>query len=134
MPASWSRQEKQEPQGVVKSALNGIANGIPNGLSNGHTNGLSDDDHFHRSDQILSSNAINREEIAVRTVYGLVPLRNALHWPVHASYDELSRCATWMGGRIPTADEARSIYKYASGLKLKEVENKLGRTVPAVNG
>jgi L-histidine Nalpha-methyltransferase / hercynylcysteine S-oxide synthase len=74
------------------------------------------------------------EGIAVRTVYGLVPLKFALHWPVFASYDELSSCANWMGGRIPTMEEARSIYSHADGLKLKEAEQHLGKTVPAVNG
>jgi len=70
----------------------------------------------------------------VRTVYGLVPLKYALHWPVFASYDELAGCAGWMGGRIPTADEARSIYSYADSLKLHEAEKQLGKTIPAVNG
>jgi L-histidine Nalpha-methyltransferase / hercynylcysteine S-oxide synthase len=74
------------------------------------------------------------EGIAVRTVYGLVPLKYALHWPVIASYDELASCATWMGGRIPTMEEARSIYSHVDGLKLKEAEQQLGKTVPAVNG
>lgn len=71
---------------------------------------------------------------AVRTVYGLVPLKYALDWPVFASYDELARCANWMGGRIPTVEEARSIYSHVDGLKLKEAEQHLGKTVPAVNG
>ncbi|KOS20554.1 Meiotically up-regulated protein [Escovopsis weberi] len=48
----------------------------------------------------------------VRTVFGIIPLRQALDWPVIASYDELAGCAAWMGGRIPTAEEARSIYAY----------------------
>jgi S-formylglutathione hydrolase FrmB len=30
---------------------------------------------------------------AIRTVHGLVPLKYALHWPVAASFDELSGCA-----------------------------------------
>jgi hypothetical protein len=71
---------------------------------------------------------------SVRTVYGLVPLKHALHWPVFASYDELAGCASWMGGRIPTFEEARSIYSYADGLRAKEAEQHLGKTVPAVNG
>ncbi len=71
---------------------------------------------------------------AVRTVYGLVPLKYALDWPVFASYDELTGCASWMGGRIPTLEEARSIYHYVDHLKLKQAEQQLGKTVPAVNG
>jgi hypothetical protein len=39
-----------------------------------------------------------------------------------------------MGGRIPTLEEARSIYSHVDGLKLKEAEQHLGKTVPAVNG
>ena len=72
--------------------------------------------------------------VVVRTVYGPVPLKFALHWPVFASFDELSGCAAWMGGRIPTADEARSIYKHVDRLKQEEAEHQLGKTVPAVNG
>lgn len=71
---------------------------------------------------------------SVRTVYGLVPLKYALDWPAMASYDELAGCAAWMGGRIPTAEEARSIYAHAEFMKRKKAENKLGATVPAVNG
>jgi hypothetical protein len=63
-----------------------------------------------------------------------VPLNFALDWPVFASYDELAGCAKWMGGRIPTVEEARSIYSHADGLKIKEAEQHLGKTVPAVNG
>lgn len=71
---------------------------------------------------------------SVRTVYGLVPLKYALDWPVFASYDELAGCAAWMGGRIPTLEEARSIYAHVDYMKRKQqAENKLGATVPAVN-
>jgi L-histidine Nalpha-methyltransferase / hercynylcysteine S-oxide synthase len=70
----------------------------------------------------------------VRTVYGLVPLKYALDWPVFASYDDLNSCAAWMGGRIPTLEEARSIYTYAEFMKTRQAENQLGATVPAVNG
>ncbi|KAI1196192.1 DUF323 domain protein [Nemania serpens] len=71
---------------------------------------------------------------SVRTMYGLVPLKYALDWPAVASYDELAGCAAWMGGRIPTAEEAHSIYAHVEFMKRKEAENKLGATVPAVNG
>ena len=70
----------------------------------------------------------------VRTVYGSVPLKLALDWPVSASYDELAGCAAYMGGRIPTVEEARSIYFYADGLKKKELSQNLEKTIPAVNG
>jgi hypothetical protein len=71
---------------------------------------------------------------SVRSVYGPVPLKFALDWPVSASYDELAGCAEWMGGSIPTLEQARSIYQYADALKLKEAERQLGKCVPAVNG
>ena len=70
----------------------------------------------------------------VRTVYGPVPLKYALDWPVFASYDELSQCAAWMDGRIPTADEARSIYSYVDVNKNKSVDSILTKKVSAVNG
>lgn len=70
---------------------------------------------------------------AVRTVYGLVPLKHALDWPVFASYDELAGCAVYMGGRIPTLEEARSLYGYAEQQKERLMNNKLSNLVPAVN-
>ena len=72
--------------------------------------------------------------IHVRTVYGPVQLKYALDWPVFASYDELSRCAAWMNGRIPTADEARSIYNCVDVNKNKYVDSILTKKVSAVNG
>lgn len=71
---------------------------------------------------------------SVKTVYGPIPLRYALDWPMIASYDELMGCAEWMGGRIPTLNEARSIYKYVDALKTKEAEEVQARTISAVNG
>ncbi|TAQ87539.1 hypothetical protein B7494_g4128 [Chlorociboria aeruginascens] len=104
LPASWSQEA------------------MTNGHTNGHTNGSNS----------LSEAYLNGK--SVRTVYGLVPLKYALDWPVFASYDELTGCAEWMGGRIPTVEEARSIYSHVDGLKLKEAEQHLGKTIPAVNG
>jgi hypothetical protein len=70
----------------------------------------------------------------VKTMYGLVPLKYALDWPVMASYDELDGCAKWMGGRIPTAEEVQNIYHYVNALKTKEVEGVQVSTIAAVNG
>lgn len=106
LPASWARLDG-------KNETNGV---------NGQGNGTSK----------VPSSFI--EKTAVRTVYGLIPLKYALDWPVFASYDELAGCAAYMGGRIPTFEETRSIYAYAEALKKKkEAERQLGRTVPAVN-
>ena len=72
----------------------------------------------------------------VRTVFGAVPLVDTLTWPVSASYNELAGCAQYMGGRIPTFEEARSIYAYAEQTARSSkhaVEQRLGRTIPAVN-
>ncbi|XXG99181.1 hypothetical protein Hte_005516 [Hypoxylon texense] len=117
IPASWAEYSQEH--------TNGHANGQVNGHSNGHTNG--------HNDESGSLPASFLESKAVRTVYGLVPLRLALDWPVFASYDELVGCATWLGGRIPTFEEARSIYAHVDKTKRKEVERQLGKTVPAVN-
>jgi len=71
---------------------------------------------------------------AARTVYGPVPLQYALGWPVSASYDELAGCAAYMGGRIPTHEEIRSVYVYADKIKKQEQPPASGKTIPAVNG
>jgi len=111
LPASWA-------QGLSHSDI--YTNGFGNGYLHGQTSMVPD--------SFLKGKS-------VRTVFGLVPLKYALDWPVCASYDELSGCAAWMGGRIPTFEEARSIYTYVDALrKKKEVERQLGKTVPAVNG
>ncbi|PHH72797.1 hypothetical protein CDD83_4877 [Cordyceps sp. RAO-2017] len=113
VPASWSTGEEDG------SASNGTAS-ASNGSANGHGSRLPE--------SYLQGKA-------VRTVYGLVPLVHALDWPVFASYDELARCASWMGGRVPTADEARSIYAYVEGQKKEaSTKSRLAKKVPAVNG
>lgn len=124
LPASWIEVNPDE-------VLNGdaFANGSASpAQTNGHshTNG-----HAHGHPSLPSSFLSSK---AVRTVYGLVPLEYALDWPISASYNELSGCASWLGGRIPTFEEARSIYDHVDILKRKEAERKLGKTVPAVNG
>jgi L-histidine Nalpha-methyltransferase / hercynylcysteine S-oxide synthase len=123
LPASWA--EVAQSNGHAK--LNGHATNGVNGHVNGHTNG-----HANGATVTLPASFLDGK--AVRTVYGLVPLRQALDWPIFASYDELAGCALWMGGRIPTAEEARSLYSHVDRLKKEEAERKLGKTVPAVNG
>jgi len=117
-PASWAELGARE-------ATNGQVNG-----TNGHVNGATNGRH----NGAVELPAWFLEGKAVRTVYGLTPLKDALDWPMMASYDELAGCALWMGGRIPTADETRSVYEYSNALRKKEeAERKLGKTVPAVN-
>ncbi|KAI8712430.1 hypothetical protein NCS52_01341200 [Fusarium sp. LHS14.1] len=50
--------------------------------------------------------------LAVKTVWGPVPLTQALDWPVMASFDEVERYAKWTGARIPTLHELRSVHEY----------------------
>jgi formylglycine-generating enzyme required for sulfatase activity len=88
IPASWV-----EIPGEVKT----------NGHANGYANG-----------SVLADFIATK---AVRTLFGRVPLRLALDWPATASYDELAGCAAWMGGRIPTVDEANGIHRHAERLK-----------------
>lgn len=46
-------------------------------------------------------------DMRVRTVFGSVPMAQAVNWPVSASYDELSKYAQWAGARLPTFEELR---------------------------
>jgi hypothetical protein len=126
---------------IRHSHSNGFAIGHGSDHRNGHTN---DDRNGHGADcangysnghggAALETPDSFLEGKAVRTVYGPVPLKHALDWPIFASYDELVGCAAWMGGRIPTFEEARSIYVHADALKKDVAERQLGKTVPAVN-
>ncbi|KAL1952942.1 hypothetical protein VTO42DRAFT_3926 [Malbranchea cinnamomea] len=69
-------------------------------------------------------------EFYVRTVFGPVPLRWALDWPVVASYDELQGYAQWVGCRLPSYEEVLSIYQYSASLKSK----KSNEVYPLLNG
>lgn len=120
LPASWVEVKPGELLNGDASANGSAGTAHVNGHP--HTNG-----HPTLPSSFLTGKA-------VRTVHGLVPLEYALDWPISASYNELSGCAAWMGGRIPTFEEARSIYDHVDILKRKEAERKLGKTVPAVNG
>lgn len=73
------------------------------------------------------------EDKAIRTVYGPIPLKYTLDWPVMASYDELAAYAKWSNGRIPTLEEARSIYSYVDSTK-GALEQSPSKLISAVNG
>ena len=90
------------------SVSSGEANYERHGLMNGYSG--SSMEQFLRSK-------------SVRTVYGPVPLVYALDWPVQGSYDQLFLLAEWEGCRIPTFEEARSIYACADELKAEETDN-----------
>ena len=115
IPASWCEKEV-ETAAPVSTGTNGYGNG-----TNGQGNSLAVPAAF-------------LEGKFVRTFYGPVPLQHALDWPVFATYEELAGCATWMGGRIPTLEEAKSLYAYADSQSTVTTLNKLDRKVPAVNG
>jgi len=116
IPASWMFNESNSAQPTT----NGSSHTNDNGA---YLNGASP----RLTDAYL-------KDKYVRTVHGPVPLKHALDWPIFASYDELARCAAWMNGRVPTADEARSIYNYVDTNKNKHTDSILTRKVSAVNG
>ena len=117
LPASWA---------VILGA--GHRSSDPTDASGAESNGAYVKGHQETlTDEYLQGKA-------VRTVYGPVSLTNALDWPVFASFDELSACAKWMNGRIPTAEEAQSIYSHVDRLKTKEAEKVQSCRISAVNG
>ncbi|KAL8826495.1 MAG: hypothetical protein Q9191_003767 [Dirinaria sp. TL-2023a] len=118
VPASWASAEERHSNGTTE--LNGLYGASTNGDILDSQNGNKENNHLNSK--------------SVRTVFGLVPLKYALDWPVFASFDELSGCAKWMNGRIPTAKEAQSIYSHVDGLKSKEAEKVQVQTISAVNG
>ncbi|KAJ9148910.1 hypothetical protein NKR23_g4566 [Pleurostoma richardsiae] len=139
VPASWAEVKREDGlASYFNGTLNGTkTNGHSNGHVNGHANGNGHADGYingHANGASVELPGSFLDGKAVRTVYGLVPLKQALDWPIFASYDELAGCAAWMGGRIPTFEEARSIYEHVHALKKDEAERTLGKTVPAVNG
>jgi L-histidine Nalpha-methyltransferase / hercynylcysteine S-oxide synthase len=104
MPASWSHDAVS---------------------SNGDVNG------FHQENDFPSTNFISGK--TVRTVWGQIPLKYALDWPVMASYDELAAYAKWANGRIPTFEEVKSIYNYVQNAKIQP-EKVPSKLISAVNG
>ncbi|KAF5597023.1 hypothetical protein FPANT_4177 [Fusarium pseudoanthophilum] len=49
---------------------------------------------------------------SIKTVWGPVPLSQALDWPVMASFDEVERYSQWAGAHLPTLHELRSIHEH----------------------
>lgn len=84
----------------------------------------SEPDNEQKSTLKLSSLFQN---VSVKTVYGPVPLKHAVDWPLMASFDECDGYAKWAGCRIPTFDEVRSIYNLVEIQKAankKDLHNK----------
>ena len=116
IPAAWA-QSKEETK------FQRVRDSVGQGKDGSYMNG--------ESEPVPYSFLVGK---SIRTVYGLVPLEYALSWPVYASYNELAACAKWMNGRIPTADEVRSIYDYAEICKAKDAEKVQAKKISAVNG
>lgn len=112
LPASWTTS-------TIRGEING--SNVTNGV-NGHS-----------ADVLEMASASFVKGKAIRTVYGLVPLEYALDWPVMASYNELAAFAKWSNGRIPTLEEARSLYQYVEEQK-SAVEKVPSKLISAVNG
>jgi hypothetical protein len=51
------------------------------------------------------------DRLVTQTVYGQIPLRLALDWPIYTSSNEAERYANWVGARMPTLHEVRSIHR-----------------------
>ena len=101
IPASWLAKE---------------ANGL---VANGHNmNGVKEiNGDTYDSFTYTTATSEFLEKYTIRTVFGPVPLRWALDWPVSASFDELHGYASWMDCRIPTFEEVESIYAYSASSK-----------------
>ena len=126
----YARFLLQTSQGKVPASW--ICDGHKSSQVNGPTL-VNGNNVYMNGDSPLLNEAYLRGK-SVRTVYGPVPLKHALDWPIFASYDELSECAAWMNGRIPTVEEARSIYNYVDINKNKHTDSILTRKISAVNG
>ncbi|PGH18465.1 hypothetical protein AJ79_00535 [Helicocarpus griseus UAMH5409] len=94
------------------------ANGVE---QNGHVNGNG---HLTNGDSHVNATQSRGflERFAIRTVFGPVPLKWALEWPAMASYNELQEYAESVNCRIPTLEEAQSIYQYSALFKARESE------------
>ncbi|EXJ84167.1 hypothetical protein A1O3_04834 [Capronia epimyces CBS 606.96] len=118
LPASWTVSKVNR----TVNGTNGTAGMDSTNGANGHSAAILD----------MASSSFT-EDKAVRTMYGLVPLKYALDWPVMASYDELVAYANWSNGRIPTFEEVRSLYQFVQEEKIS-VEKVPSVLISAVNG
>lgn len=68
----------------------------------------------------------------IRTVWGPIPLSQAVDWPATASWNEVTSYGEWKGGgvRIPTLHEVRSIHEYAARLPTTTNPPPLSRSNP----
>lgn len=82
---------------------------------------VCEDKEYPIPDGVTQSNPSASEDFlnnfAVRTVFGPVSLDLAQNWSLISSYDEVASYAKWVGCRIPTFEEAKSIYAYSDKLQ-----------------
>ncbi|KAL4884303.1 C-type lectin protein [Aspergillus karnatakaensis] len=125
--ASFGWDNEKPPRTISVQAFEAQGRGITNGeyaenlrsnqiqnypaswIKIDHQNGISDDRTGSVEDFLAN--------FAVRTVFGPVPLKFAQDWPVIASYDELEGYARAKNCRLPTFEEAKSIYAHSARLK-----------------
>lgn len=65
---------------------------------------------IQNKDEIDAGSSSFFDTTFIKTVFGPVSLHLAADWPVMASFQELFGYAQWVGCRIPTFNEVRSIY------------------------
>lgn len=118
LPAMWTGSDGESESDPIKSQVD-----RPIQSNTSYMNGHSEP----RTAAFLNGKS-------VKTVYGLIPLKYALDWPMIASYNELLGCAKWMGGRIPNVEEVQSIYTHVHQSKTKDAELVQTRIISAVNG
>ncbi|KAK7912229.1 hypothetical protein PG985_014710 [Apiospora marii] len=65
------------------------------------------------------------EHHGIRTVWGPIPLSEAVDWPATASWNEVTSYSEWVGGgvRVPTLHEVRSIHEYAAQLSTNTINS-----------
>lgn len=117
IPASWTINE---PSSLLRNGSCRVAE------TNG-SQGSSSDQNLHQGHDWLKN-------LSVRTVFGPIPWQYARHWPVMASYDELAAYAKWSDGRIPTLEEARSLYSHVEAAKDEDADQVSSSLISAVNG
>lgn len=123
IPITWTK---------LPNAGNVDASSDSNGVNGHHTNGNGLDGHSTNGNGV-KNDALEKfiNTHAIRTVYGPIPLTLALDWPLMSSYQEAEAYANWVGARIPTLHEVRSIHEHVEKQKKAalphndvEVENK----------
>lgn len=120
IPVCWTKLPKSDANGA---AGNGYAINGHNRVNGHHTNGNGLNGHGSNGHS-TNGNGVKNDALqqfinthAIKTVYGPIPLTLALDWPLMSSYQEAEDYAKWVGARIPTMHEVRSIHEHAEKQK-----------------